>query len=220
MATLMTREPATLHAVVVDGEFVEAALEQQYQGDVDATVEQRLLVSRVLDGDEEAFQAIVDQYTGLMLRTAFRIVKDWDVAEDAVQNAFIQAWQHLPNLREMGALRPWLMRIVVNQCISVQRKFTRSTQFLHQAFADEVTHQAALISDDAKGSMESNWDLVQVIGKLPMKQRMAITLHYYQGMTLPEMSQTLSLSENTLKKRIQAALINLRRMLKNSGHED
>jgi RNA polymerase sigma-70 factor (ECF subfamily) len=48
---------------------------------------------------------------------------------------------------------------------------------------------------------------------LPHKQRVAIVLHYYNGMTLPELATTLQTSENTLKKRIQAALTNLRRML-------
>ena len=75
------------------------------------------LVTRAQQGDKDAFDDIFNQYSGLMLRTAYSIVKDRDIAEDAVQNALIQAWQHLPSLREAGALRSWLMRIVVNQCI-------------------------------------------------------------------------------------------------------
>ena len=144
------------------------------------------------------------------------IVKDHDLAEDAVQNAIIQAWQHLPSLREAGALRSWLMRIVVNQSISFKRRIARSTTFLHQAFAEQETHLASQIADDAQGWMEGQWDLAQAIGTLPTKQQMAIRLHYYQGMTLPEMSQLLDISENTLKKRIQAALTNLRRLVKES----
>jgi RNA polymerase sigma-70 factor (ECF subfamily) len=71
------------------------------------------------------------------------------------------------------------------------------------------------MADDAKGCMERNWDLAQAIEKLPAKQQIVITLHYYQGMTLAEMSQALHTSENTLKKRIQAALSNLRQVLRN-----
>lgn len=69
----------------------------------------------------------------------------------------------------------------------------------------------AQIADDHKGRRERDWDIAQAIGKLPTKQRIVIVLHYYYGMTLPEMAQTLHTSENTLKKRIQAALTNLRR---------
>ena len=68
--------------------------------------------------------------------------------------------------------------------------------------------------------MERNWDLVQAIENLPAKQQMVIVLHYYQGMTLPEISQTLQISENTLKKRIQAALRNLRRVLRDAEMDE
>jgi len=151
-----------------------------------------------------------------MLRTAYSIVKDRDMAEDAVQNALIQAWQHLPSLRETGALRSWLLRIVVNQCISFKRRLARSTIFLHQSFSEQETLLASHIADYARGCMERSWDLAHAVEQLPAKQQNAIALHYYQGMTLPEISQRLQISENTLKKRIQAALSNLRRVLRDA----
>jgi RNA polymerase sigma-70 factor (ECF subfamily) len=175
--------------------------------------EQQQLVSRALEGDKEAFEEIVHQYAALMLRTASMIVGDRDIAEDAVQDALIQAWQHLPSLREASALRPWLMRIVVNQCISFKRRLARSTAFFRQALSEQATDLAAQIADDHKGLRERDWDIARAIKKLPIKQRAVIILHYYQGMTLLEMSETLQTSENTLKKRIQAALANLRRVL-------
>ena len=171
------------------------------------------LVTRALQGDQQAFSDIVDQYSTLMLRTASMIVGDHDIAEDVVQDAFIQAWHHLADLRQAGALRPWLMRIVVNQCISFKRRLARSTAFVRQALSEQETDLVAQIADDYKGLMERDWDLAHAIENLPIKQRVAIVLHYYNGMTLPEMADTLHISENTLKKRIQAALANLRRVL-------
>lgn len=176
--------------------------------------EQRQMVTRALAGDQLAFSSIVDQYSTLMLRTASMIVGDRDIAEDVVQDAFIQAWHHLPDLRKAGALRPWLMRIVVNQCISFKRRVARSAAFMRQALSDQETDLIAQAADDHKGRMERDWDLARAIEELPMKQRVVIVLHYYNGMTLPEMSQALNTSENTLKKRIQAALTNLRRILR------
>src|SRR5947209_4725635 len=151
-----------------------------------------------------------------MLYTAYNIVKDRDIAEDAVQNALIQAWQHLPSLRESGALRSWLLRIVVNQCISFKRRLARSRMFLYQSFSEQETFLASQVADDAKGYMERNWDLAQAVEKLPAKQQNVIALHYYEGMALSEMSQRLQISENTLKKRIQAGLSNLRRALRDA----
>ena len=183
------------------------------QKGADEQDEQQSLIARVLLGDHNAFGTIVDQYNALMLHTAITIVGDRDTAEDLVQDALIQAWHHLADLRKAEALRPWLIRIVINQCISFKRRLARTTAFMRQALSEQETDLIAQAADDYKGHMERNWDLAHTIQTLPPKQRTVIILHYYNGMTLPEMAQTLHTSENTLKKRIQVALINLRRTL-------
>jgi len=216
MAGLITYEPATRFSELMESELVESSAEQQEKAKAELMADQRVLEARALRGDKDAFDDIFDRYGGLMLRTAYSIVKDRDMAEDAVQNALIQAWQHLPSLRETGALRSWLLRIVVNQCISFKRRLARSTIFLHQSFSEQETLLASHIADYARGCMERSWDLAHAVEQLPAKQQNAIALHYYQGMTLPEISQRLQISENTLKKRIQAALSNLRRVLRDA----
>jgi RNA polymerase sigma-70 factor, ECF subfamily len=214
MATLLTCEPTVHISELMESEFAESAAEQQAHVETDTTPELHVLVTRAQQGDKDAFDDIFNQYSGLMLRTAYSIVKDRDIAEDAVQNALIQAWQHLPSLREAGALRSWLMRIVVNQCISFKRRLARSTMFLRQSISEQETDLASQIAEYAKGRIERNWDLAQAIENLPAKQQMVIALHYYQGMTVPEISQALQVSENTIKKRIQAALSNLRQVFR------
>lgn len=186
------------------------SIEQRNKTGMNLAPEQRAPAARVLQEEQITFDDIQDRYRGLMLSTAYSIVKDRDGAEDAVQNALIQVWLHLPSLREMGALRPWLMRILVNQCISFKRRLARSSLFLQQSYAEQEIEQAFQEANYAEGIMERNWDLAQAIAALPPKQQTVITLHYYQGMTLQEMSETLRISQNTLKKRLQAALINLR----------
>src|SRR5947209_8038602 len=141
--------------------------------------EQQRLVARALCGEQEAFNAIVTQYSSLMLRTAYMIVGDRDIAEDVVQDALIQAWHHLPELREAGALRSWLMRIVVNQCISFKRRLARSTAFIRQALSEQETDLMAQVADDHKGRIERDWDLAEAIKSLPTKQRIVVVLHYY-----------------------------------------
>jgi RNA polymerase sigma-70 factor, ECF subfamily len=217
MTTLATLEPLeSMLDEVMNNLPNEASAEQEQVEEVSKTPEQiaqEKLVERALQGDKEAFGEIINQYNALMMRTAYMIVGDRDIAEDAVQDALIQAWQHLAGLRESGALRPWLMRIVVNQCISYKRKATRAAAFVRQSLADQSTQFAAEVADDHKGRLERDWDLAETVKKLPAKQQAVIILHYYQGMTLPSMAQALHVSENTLKKRIQAALSNLRRVL-------
>ena len=216
MVALMEEESTARFSELIESELAASAAEQQEDAEAEKAAEQRILVARALQGDKDAFNDIFDRYSGLMLRTAYSILKDRDSAEDAVQNAFIQAWQHLPSLRETGALRPWLMRIVVNQCISSKRRLARSRMFLSQAFSEQEALEASQVADDARGRLEGNWDLAQAVVRLPAKQQNVIALHYFQGMALPEMSQRLQVSENTLKKRVQAALSNLRQVLRNA----
>src|SRR5690242_5260591 len=127
MAPLMICEPPTPFSELKEDACAEATAHQQEHAKADVMAEQRALVARALRGDQDAFDEIFDRYRGPLLRTAYSIVKDRDSAEDAVQSALIQAWQHLPSLRETGVLRSWLMRIVVNQCISMKRRLARST---------------------------------------------------------------------------------------------
>ncbi|MFL5627266.1 MAG: RNA polymerase sigma factor [Ktedonobacteraceae bacterium] len=222
MPVLTLFEPEILVEEYAEDKLADEAIDQQ-ETETLANVEKNdhyKLVARALDGDQEAFNDIVTQYSSLMLRTACVIIGDRDTAEDVVQDALIQVWHHLPELREVGALRSWLMRIVVNQCISFKRRLARSTAFIRQLLSEQETDLMAQLADDHKGRMERDWDLAEAIKQLPTKQRAALVLHYYHAMTLPEMAQALQTSENTLKKRIQAALVTLRRTLQSNEMDD
>ena len=218
MTTQATLEPTTIKLDEVMDNATNGTCDQQdeMEGVVKSPeqVTQQLLVEKILQGDTDAFSAIVDQYNALMMRSALMIIGDRDIAADAVQDALIQAWQHLSGLREAGALRPWLMRIVANQCISYKRKAARNAAVVRQSLAGQSTQLAAEMADDHKGRLERDWDLAETVKRLPPKQQAVIMLHYYQGITLPSMAETLHISESTLKKRIQAALNNLRRVLR------
>jgi RNA polymerase sigma-70 factor (ECF subfamily) len=220
MATLLMCEPTVNIVGLKESVLADSAAERQVDAKVDTTLAHHTLITRAQQGDKEAFDDIFSQYSGLMLYTAYTIVRDRDTAEDAVQNALIQAWQHLPSLREPGALRSWLMRIVVNQCISFKRRLARSTMIQRQSISEQETMLASQIADHAKGIKERDWDLALAIKQLPAKQRMVIALHYYQGMTVTEISQAMQISENTTKKRIQAALSNLRQVIKDVGIDE
>jgi len=172
--------------------------------------EQRLLVTRALQGDEKAFGSIVDQYSTLLLRTATMIVTDRDIAEDVVQDTLIQAWHRLPDLGEAEALRPWLMRIVVSQSLNFKRRIACTVAFVCRVLWGRKRETTKKIAAYHEQLLQCDWDLAYMIENLPVKQRVVIVLHYYNGLTLSEIAQVLQTSENTLKKRSQAALNNLR----------
>ncbi len=180
------------------------ASDQTWQADI---------VARCLNGDETAFALVVDRYGNLLFRTAFLVVRDEEEARDIVQDALIQAWKNLHTLRETGHLRAWLLKIVVNRAISLKRQLVRKASLLREQLLQSSVDLSAEIAAVEKGQIEESLDVAQAMGLLPLNQRAILVLFYYHKMTMPEISTLLNVSVNTLKKRLQAALTKLRRIL-------
>ena len=85
----------------------------------------RTLVDRARQGDEEAFGALVREVGDRCIFIAHRILRDADLAEDAVQMALVQVWRELPALRDLDRFEAWLHRILVNACYAEARRNRR-----------------------------------------------------------------------------------------------
>lgn len=171
------------------------------------------LVRWCLTGDEQAFAVITDHYGGLLLRTAYLLVRDEEAAKDIVQESLLLAWKNMGKLREPAFLRAWLIKIVVNQSVSWQRQLARRAALLRDQFIEQYVNTTIHVSEMQGGRLEEGIDLEQAIGQLPLKQRAVVVLFYYHRMTMPEIATLLGVAENTLRKRLQAALDKIRRAL-------
>src|SRR6476619_8523930 len=85
----------------------------------------RAIVDRARQGDEEAFAALVREVGGKCMFVAHRILRDTNLAEDAVQVALVKVWRELPTLRELDRFEAWLHRILVNACYAEARRGRR-----------------------------------------------------------------------------------------------
>jgi DNA-directed RNA polymerase specialized sigma24 family protein len=83
------------------------------------------LVERAQRGDEDAFGTLVDEDGGRLFAIAFRILRDVERAEDAVQQTHLIAWRDLPRLRDLERYGPWLHRLLVNACYEESRRWSR-----------------------------------------------------------------------------------------------
>jgi RNA polymerase sigma-70 factor (ECF subfamily) len=171
------------------------------------------LVSRCLQGDEQAFARIVDLYGDLLLRSAYLLVQDEEAAKDIVQESLLLAWKNMHQLREPSSLRAWLVKIVVNQSTSLKRQWARRSAFLRQQLLRRHVEQAIQVADLQRGKVEETLDAWQAIEQLPLNQRVVLVLFYYHRMTMPEIAALLQTSENTLRKRLLSALNKVRRTL-------
>lgn len=169
------------------------------------------LVRRCQAGDKEAFRTLVEQYRSILFGTAYLMIRDRGLAEDAVQEALIQMWRHLPSLRLHDSFKAWLVRIVVNEIKQRFRKKQVSTVPLDQA--PEVLDKL----DEAETAMvrdEEHQHLKRAMEMLPPEHREAIVLHYFSDLTVPEIAAITGQREGTIKSRLSRALDRLGEILR------
>ena len=170
------------------------------------------LVRRSQAGDKEAFRTLVEQYRSVLFGIAYLMIRDRGLAEDAVQEALIQTWKHLPSLRLHSSFKAWLVRIVVNEVKQQFRKKQVPTVPLEQA--SEVAEDL----DRAETAMIQNEErqhLRQILEMLPQEQREAVVLRYFSELTVPEIATVTGQREGTIKSRLSRALRHLSEILQN-----
>ncbi len=138
-----------------------------------------------------------------MTNFAFTYVKDWGLAEDLVQEAFIKAYKNFHTFNGESALKTWLYSILANQCKDYLRSSYFKNVFLSNIFPIRK-------SGDEYDKIGTNEELSQNVLKLPVKYREVIILHYYEELKISEISSLLDLKESTVKTRLQRARAKLK----------
>ena len=171
------------------------------------------LIRRCQARDKDAFRLLVENYRKVMFGTAYLMIKDRGLAEDALQDALVQMWKHLPSLRQGISLKAWLVRIVVNEVNRQRRKKRVPTVPLE--YAPEIADNY----DDAATMMIRNEDhqnLRRALELLPLEIKETVILRYFSDLTVPEIAAVMNKPEGTIKSRLSRALIRLNEILSNS----
>jgi RNA polymerase sigma-70 factor (ECF subfamily) len=166
---------------------------------------ERALVELARGGDEEAYASLIRMAGDRLMAIAFRILRDSDRAEDAVQQAIVTAWRDLPALRDPDRFGGWLYRILVNACYVEARKTRRWNTNVRV-----LTLGTASTSPDELLSVEDRDELERAFRRLPVEQRAPFVLHHYVGMPLADISEALDIPVGTVKSRLHYAAAALR----------
>lgn len=167
-------------------------------------MDQRWLVERARDGDHDAFSELARAAVVRLDRAARLILRDPELARDAVQDALIRAWRDLPGLREPDLFDAWLHRLTVNACLDLARRRRRRPI---EVELSPIHHPAIA---DASVTIARR-DLVEdVLRSLDADGRAIVVLHYYLGMSLTEVAATLRVPAGTVKSRLHRALGEMR----------
>ncbi len=165
------------------------------------------LVLRAQHGERNAFNELVRIHAQGVVNVIYRMCGNAQIAEDAAQEAFIQAWLHLPSYRPQTSLRSWLYRIAVNAATDMLRKEKR---ILPNALED-LPLQDPQLGPEALFFQEERTTMVRkAILSLPDASRAVLVLREYEGMSYHEIAEALDIPVGTVMSRLNYARKTLR----------
>lgn len=165
------------------------------------------LVVRAQGGDREAFAALAMGTYSRLHRVAQNVLGDIDRAEDATQQAVVDIWRKLPQLRDPQRFDAWSYRIVVNCCYAEARKSRHWLPGLEGDRDEDLDAAAAISGVVYRDQLERGFR------RLPMDQRAIVVLHHYLSLPLREVAETLGIPEGTAHSRLHRAMVSLRAAL-------
>lgn len=164
-----------------------------YQGEPDET-----LVLLTLAGEQAAYEVLVTRHQRIVISSAMSVTKNYFMAEDAAQDAFVTAWMKLNTLQEPKKYASWVCRIAKNCALNM---ISRYRSFLPLDIVDNLD-----LSDDGSQNpaelyvlSEERNDVNKSMEMLPEKVRQIIYLHYFEDLSIAEIADRLRISEGTVK---------------------
>ena len=164
------------------------------------------LVERARRGDREAFDVLAAGSVDRLYATARLILRDAELAEDATQDALVNAWRSLPSLRDVERFDAWLHRLLVRSCSSIghHRRRWRTQIALLPAEPSEPDRTSSLADRD---------QIERGLARLNDAQRTILVLSFYVGLSPTEAADVLEIPVGTAKSRLHYAIESLRAAL-------
>lgn len=159
------------------------------------------LVVRASTGDHAAFSQLAAAAIGGLYRVAHLILRDGDLANDAVQNALIAAWQDIRGLRDPNRFDAWLHRLTVRACYRVARKER------HHAYTEMqlMPMRDRPSVDDDQRLLAMRDQLERGFRRISAEERAVLVLHYYLDLPLAEAADRMGIPLGTMKSRLNRA---------------
>jgi RNA polymerase sigma factor (sigma-70 family) len=168
------------------------------------------LVEKAREGDDDAYEIIVRRFQDMAVGYGYSILRDFQLSEDAAQEAFLEAYRNLDKLREPPAFPGWFRRIVFKQCDRITRNRSFAIVPL-DAVEDRASQEPA--QADAIEQREMNDKIMTAVDSLSDHERAATMLFYISGYSQDEVAEFLGVPVTTIKKRLYSARKRLREML-------
>ncbi|NDJ54790.1 MAG: sigma-70 family RNA polymerase sigma factor [Chloroflexi bacterium] len=183
--------------------------------------EDQELVARVLEGDPDSFAGLVERYQSAVYNLAYRMLNESRAAEDATQEAFMRAYQHLSRYDMNRSFKTWLLSITSNYCIDRLRKRRLTWLSIDEPLAphpslvsSEVGPEQAAVRSEKQAAIQS------LLDELAPDYRAAVVLRYWYDMSYADIAEALDTTESAIKSRLFRARQQLAEKAQSkSGHE-
>jgi RNA polymerase sigma-70 factor, ECF subfamily len=156
------------------------------------------LVERAARGDADAFDLLMTDALDRLYALARLILRDTDLAEDAVQEALIHCWRELPRLRDATRFDAWLHRLLVNAATDQHRRRRR----FHASVSLIVDPP---VERDFAADLATSDELRVAFDRLTVEQRAVLVLHHYLGLSSVEIADVMAVPARTVKSRLHYA---------------
>jgi RNA polymerase sigma-70 factor, ECF subfamily len=167
------------------------------------------LVEQARRGSRDAFEALVHGSVDRLYAIAYRILRDADAAEDAVQQALIEMWDDLPDLRDPERFEGWSYRLVVRAAYHEARRRPMGGGRIRRITLIETVEDAATI-DDPVSRIACRDELERAFRDLSPEHRAILVLRFYVGLPVNEIATALQIPAGTAASRLHYALRDLR----------
>jgi RNA polymerase sigma-70 factor, ECF subfamily len=164
------------------------------------------LARKARDGDRDAYDVLMTELIDHLYRIARLILRDFDSAEDAVQETLVRCWRDLPRLRDPDRFDAWLNRILMHAVTDEARRRRR--------LGTSVTRfRVEPVEADGSAAFADRDELGRVFDRLSIEHRTIVVLHHYVGLTVDEAATTIGIPVGTAKSRLHYATEALRAAL-------
>ncbi|MDK8643606.1 sigma-70 family RNA polymerase sigma factor [Niallia taxi] len=164
-----------------------------------AVTDESMLLER-----EEIIDQLMQEYSDDILHLVYTYVKNRTTAEDLTQEIFIKCYEKLNQLNQQATLKTWVYRIASNHCKDYLRSWHYRKITLSDKILDYIPSKSKQVEEEIIANSEGNI-LINAVMNLPLKYREVVFLHYYEELSLAEISKITSVNINTIKTRLKRA---------------
>ncbi|MDN4607135.1 sigma-70 family RNA polymerase sigma factor [Sporosarcina highlanderae] len=158
----------------------------------------------MLDERDQIIDQLMREYSDDILHLVYTYVKNRTIAEDLAQEIFIKCYEKLNQFNRQSTIKTWLYRIASNHCKDYLRSWHYRKITLSNKVFDHIPSKSKQVEEEVIKHSEEN-NLTNAVMNLPLKYREVVFLHYYEELSLKEISKITSVNINTLKTRLKRA---------------